>query len=1077
MADVLESLEIQVKHNASGADAAINNVANAVTNLKNAISGTPTALKDLANAMTAMSNAFKGGSAKLTSFANGVADIAAATQLLGNGAQSLHDLAVAVTAIASSGFDPSALKGLAKALEDLVRVTPNLAAARQALTDLATSLSSLGGASASITAFANALTTLSTTPVSAGAFRSLANALTSLNTALIAISPNIGILTAFASAMGGLAGVAFDPSGIVRLAGALTRMSTALPALSAQLPVITALAGVLGGLSGLSVDTRMLNGIARAITNIVNAAATITPDVITNLNNLITALGLLSTLSLGDVVAQLNSISQTLPRVASAANRAGRGVREMGNEAKKSSGALSQLLSSLKRIAFYRVIRSIIKAITDAFKKGSENAYFFSESVSGMGNRFATALDGISTKALTMKNQLGSAFNALMTAIAPAIEYLIGLVVKLADALSQLFSVFTGTTYLKAVDVPNKWATDTNKAAKATKEWKNQLLGFDEINRLDEPNNSGGSGKTELDPKTMFEDTQIDGIYVKMKQALEDLKNSFNFEPLKKSWQEFKEAINGVAEVIKGNLKWAWENVLLPMAHWIVESKLPEVLDIFTGAFNSLASVDFAPLHKAIEKLIPNLQGFADVITKGFNWVVTNVIVPLLKWIIEDAGPFAFGLISETLGAIAAMDFTPLGDSLQLLGERLEPLVEIIGDGLHWALENVLIPLAGWTISEAVPEVINLLSWAIGILTLAIQFFKPVGKWLWNNFLQPIAGFTGDAVILVLGSLSDILNGLVGILSGDMTFADLWEDLGTRWSTFVEGFTEDFEAWKPIWEAFKAKISEGKADLVRDWENIKAGWLSLKGSITTGVETVKAKWQSFKDKIAAGRDDLVADWERIKQGWINLKASVSNGIVNLKTKWDELKTRVTTAVDSIKTKWDELKSKWDEKLEPLRTAVAEWKESWVNAFNAVCRVISKLFGWIITAWTAFKGFVADLASNPIGDAWTKDNTFTSPVDGRTIKMPFMGGAASGGIFDSGEIFVAREAGPEMVGTIGGRTAVANNDQIVEGIRQGVFEAVSAAMSNRSGGSQEIKVYLDSREIRAGQQRLNRAWGA
>ena len=74
------------------------------------------------------------------------------------------------------------------------------------------------------------------------------------------------------------------------------------------------------------------------------------------------------------------------------------------------------------------------------------------------------------------------------------------------------------------------------------------------------------------------------------------------------------------------------------------------------------------------------------------------------------------------------------------------------------------------------------------------------------------------------------------------------------------------------------------------------------------------------------------------------------------------------------------------------------------------------------------------------------------------------------------MFVARENGPEMVGTIGGRTAVANNDQIVEGIRQGVFEAVSAAMANGGSGDVSVKVYLDSREIKTGQQRLNRAMG-
>lgn len=48
--------------------------------------------------------------------------------------------------------------------------------------------------------------------------------------------------------------------------------------------------------------------------------------------------------------------------------------------------------------------------------------------------------------------------------------------------------------------------------------------------------------------------------------------------------------------------------------------------------------------------------------------------------------------------------------------------------------------------------------------------------------------------------------------------------------------------------------------------------------------------------------------------------------------------------------------------------------------------------------------------------------------------------AAGGFPDAGQMFVAREAGPELVGTIGGRTAVANNDQIVASVSQGVADA-------------------------------------
>ena len=83
--------------------------------------------------------------------------------------------------------------------------------------------------------------------------------------------------------------------------------------------------------------------------------------------------------------------------------------------------------------------------------------------------------------------------------------------------------------------------------------------------------------------------------------------------------------------------------------------------------------------------------------------------------------------------------------------------------------------------------------------------------------------------------------------------------------------------------------------------------------------------------------------------------------------------------------------------------------------------------------------------------------------------------ADGGFPETGDLFLANEAGPELVGTMNGRTAVANQSEIVEGIRQGVYDAVVAA--NASGNSDvNVKVYLDSREIKAGQTRLSRAMG-
>jgi hypothetical protein len=76
------------------------------------------------------------------------------------------------------------------------------------------------------------------------------------------------------------------------------------------------------------------------------------------------------------------------------------------------------------------------------------------------------------------------------------------------------------------------------------------------------------------------------------------------------------------------------------------------------------------------------------------------------------------------------------------------------------------------------------------------------------------------------------------------------------------------------------------------------------------------------------------------------------------------------------------------------------------------------------------------------------------------------------------MFIAREAGPEMVGKIGNKTTVANNEQIVEGISEGVYAAVLAAMrQSESNGNQAVNVYLDGRQITASVERHQRERGA
>lgn len=81
--------------------------------------------------------------------------------------------------------------------------------------------------------------------------------------------------------------------------------------------------------------------------------------------------------------------------------------------------------------------------------------------------------------------------------------------------------------------------------------------------------------------------------------------------------------------------------------------------------------------------------------------------------------------------------------------------------------------------------------------------------------------------------------------------------------------------------------------------------------------------------------------------------------------------------------------------------------------------------------------------------------------------------ANGGFVDSGQMFIARESGPEMVGSIGNRTAVANNDQIVEGIAAGVEDANTIVVNAIYAGISQVIGAI--RENRGGSGAVN--WDA
>ena len=228
----------------------------------------------------------------------------------------------------------------------------------------------------------------------------------------------------------------------------------------------------------------------------------------------------------GDIKTQLKSLAAHAKKVGSAMLTIAKvPFKPFASAITSVSDKISNLFRSLGRIAFYRAIRSAIKAITEGFKEGVNNAYEFSKITNG---QLKKSLDGLATSSLYLKNSLGGMVAPLINALAPGIEYIIDKFVDLLNVINQVIAKLTGQkTWLKATRQATEYAGATDKASKANDKFKASLLGIDEINALTD-NSSGGSGGGAggADYGSMFEEVSLDDST--FNGFLEDLKKSID---------------------------------------------------------------------------------------------------------------------------------------------------------------------------------------------------------------------------------------------------------------------------------------------------------------------------------------------------------------------------------------------------------------------------------------------------------------------------------------------------------------------------------------------------------------------
>lgn len=444
-----------------------------------------------------------------------------------------------------------------------------------------------------------------------------------------------------------------------------------------------------------------------------------------------------------------------------------------------------------------------------------------------------------------------------------------------------------------------------------------------------------------------------------------------------------------------------------------------DLLDVFDKMNNQLWDGLIKTYDEHVKPLMDSLAEGLSSLLGQFLDVWQNVFQPILDGFVDKINKLYETHIKDFIEQFC--------DTLGSFFDMLKAL---------W--ENILYPMLSWLISEGLPKI------------------------------APIVEGLLDAVIFVLEVIIDGLKDLLAILQGVLDF-------------LTGVFSGDWDlAWKGLEE-----ITSGVMNLIKDTIGriITAIFDKIKEVFTQIVDYVKTKMSNIKD-------DVVSNWNSMKE---DIKSTLSSIKDDVKNKFDNIKNSISTTMSNIKS---DVSSNWSSMKNDINTSISNIKNDVSSGFSNIKSTIAEKLSGIITdagnKWesikSTFRGAI-DYLKGLFDFSWKLPDIKLPHFNvewndiGMGVSLPSIGidWYAKGGFPDIGQLFVARESGPELVGTMGGKTAVANNDQIVSGISSGVFEAVYEAMrrimseTKTDGG--DMILMVDSEELaratNRGNSRLNR----
>lgn len=657
---------------------------------------------------------------------------------------------------------------------------------------------------------------------------------------------------------------------------------------------------------------------------------------------------------------------------------------------------LGGVISSFKRILMYRLIRSAIKEIGQALNEGIKNLYGWSTLV---GGKFATSMNQISTSLLYFKNSLAAAVAPIVNALAPAIDFLIDKIVALINIINQLFAKLTGaSSWTAAKKKATEYGDAVSGAGGAAKEALKYLAPFDELNRLPDENKGGGGGGSSEDYSGMFEEmTQFN-------EGISDFAENVRTAIENGNW-------SGLGVYLGAKL-----NQMIEEVDWSgIGANIGEKINAwFTTEFFTLKTINFQNIGASIAELLTGDNGIGGAL-RQIDFSNIGGIIAEKTMIIPEL----------IVGAINQLDFGVVGDSL---GDFVKGFMNDLADQ------------------------INKIDWGTtmgNLVTGIVDFIKGLDI---NGIVESILKLTGS----IIGAMIEGIGPLLVDLADTLTSPDTWK-LVTAWLADLPAKMK--QAGISAINALGDPIIDGLNSLI---EKINSSGLAKALGIEVEPIDFKLIPDIPKEELTKNYDKAKAEIEaQSKQKPTNFNSTAVFTKSKNGSNWDSSYTTWSSTANW--TKWQVNGSTSDSKVKAFTTwgSTANWNNWQVYGSKSGSKVSS------FTTWNSTANFSSKNIDPSLTDKQgrmkidavaevihaTVSNTAKALVDGALSFQKADGGAYYGGSWHSipqyarggrphGTMFWAGEAGPEVVGHVGGRTEVLNQSQLAATM----YASVSAALS-------------------------------